>query len=450
MSGSLFRTCLAGCAPRFLVGAVIVLSFFSDAGEATAAEQAGVASVVRGHVEVAALGGEVGKVLRTGMPIYLGDQILSGADSDLQILLLDETVFSLGPNSAIEIDEFVYSPTHKDGRLTARIIRGTFRFISGRIAEKNPENMTVTIPTATIGIRGTIAAGRVQEKESVVLLLGPGSDNNTNSRIGKIIVSSANGEVILSRPGWGTFLRPGEEPTAPELMPEVVLAGLNAALAVRGGAGESGEAEASGGSLAGEDTARGEVYAEVLSYLTEVEEEHDEDLETLADEANEAHEAGDSLTTLQQLLSLGSGVFHYAGSGGFSFSKINNAAPPVRAGSEPTANFSIDINFGSRAIGGGNSAITIVPGKYAADLAGHTLTTSVGTISYAGGGLNPASIDLNSYVAAPFSTSKLELKNSGGTIAVFGHLDVEYNDVGNGTVGSADLDSLARESGLTP
>ena len=175
-------------------------------------QQAGVSAAVRGQVALArASQNIVGKQVESGDPIFLGDAITSGRDSGMQVMLLDETVFSIGPNSEIAIDEFVYDPSTESGKVTASVAKGVFRFITGKIARKRPEDMTVRLPTATIGIRGTIVAGAVREAagrdpdvdkvfnglkgavangenaRDFVVLLGPGHENNTNDRGGAFV-----------------------------------------------------------------------------------------------------------------------------------------------------------------------------------------------------------------------------------------------------------------------
>jgi hypothetical protein len=77
--------------------------------------QAGVASAVRGDVRLVALasqpavaGASVGRVVSSGDRIFLGDKIETGPQAGLQIMLLDETIFTIGPNAAMVIDKFVY------------------------------------------------------------------------------------------------------------------------------------------------------------------------------------------------------------------------------------------------------------------------------------------------------------------------------------------------------
>lgn len=197
--------------------------------------QVGVAAAVSGDVRIETQG-QVGQVIESGRKIYIGDTVKTDSEGRLQILLLDETVFTIGPNSAIVIDEFVYDPETADGKISAQVIEGAFRFVTGKIGHKEPKNMQVDLPTGTIGVRGTMVTGRVQGRSSMVALLGPGPNNRVGARVGRIQVSNEVNQrmqsVMVSRPGFGTTI-PGDNlpPTPPAMIPTEVLDALEQDLA---------------------------------------------------------------------------------------------------------------------------------------------------------------------------------------------------------------------------
>jgi len=198
--------------------------------------QIGVAAAVHGQVQIASNGEAVGRIIESGRPIYMGDVVTTGPDSRLQVLLLDETVFTIGPDSAIVIDEFVFDPSTDDGRIGAEVVKGAFRFITGRIPHKQPQNMKVKLPAGTIGVRGTMVAGRVIGAESMVVLLGPGPNNRIGARPGAIDVSNAVDDVmhtvLVNQPGYGTTIGGfNAAPTAPAPVPVDVIRALEQELA---------------------------------------------------------------------------------------------------------------------------------------------------------------------------------------------------------------------------
>ena len=98
-------------------------------------------------------------VLSKDDPILQGDTILTGEDGSIGITFIDETVFSLGEDGEMTIDEMVYNPDGQEGTFAANMVSGVFSFISGEIAKTDPEGMLVKTPVGIIGIRGTKVAG---------------------------------------------------------------------------------------------------------------------------------------------------------------------------------------------------------------------------------------------------------------------------------------------------
>ena len=64
---------------------------------AVSAQRVGVVAAVSGSVQIEHPG-VVGHVANSGQPVFLGDVVQTGAEGRLQILLLDETVFTIGPS----------------------------------------------------------------------------------------------------------------------------------------------------------------------------------------------------------------------------------------------------------------------------------------------------------------------------------------------------------------
>ncbi len=218
--GVLGMSVFKALAPRFakrtrhlqlavLSGAAVLASVTMAQAERSG-EMAGVSAAVRGEVMLAQSVGEVGVLVESGMPVYLGDRITTSAHSGMQILLLDETVFTIGPNSDLAIDEFVYDPVTGDGRIVADMARGVVRFVTGKIPLKNPSSMDVNLPVGSIGIRGTIGLIRsVSADEANQIVPGSfdfSSDGN-NSSTGPQIFMAVNQGPGLSRND--TTSRPG-------------------------------------------------------------------------------------------------------------------------------------------------------------------------------------------------------------------------------------------------
>jgi hypothetical protein len=141
--------------------------------------------------------------LSTGSKIYFGDKIIVKAQSNAQILLLDETALTVGEKSEITIDEFIYDPQSKVGKIVSNIKIGTVKIITGEISKKNPENLEVNIPTGSVGARGTeFVVVTESDEKSTVVLLGPGKKNTLGMIPGTLNVTDGFNTVNISTPGF--------------------------------------------------------------------------------------------------------------------------------------------------------------------------------------------------------------------------------------------------------
>jgi len=141
--------------------------------------------------------------LITGSKIYFGDTIIVSEQSNAQILLLDETALTIGEKSELTIDDFVYDPQTKVGKIVSNIKVGTVRVITGEISKQNPENLEVNIPTGSVGARGTeFIVVTESDKKSTVVLLGPGKRNTLGMIPGILNVSDGSNTVNISTPGF--------------------------------------------------------------------------------------------------------------------------------------------------------------------------------------------------------------------------------------------------------
>lgn len=159
------------------------------------------------------------RTVGVGQPIYLNDEIKTGPNNKLQILLKDQTVFNVGPNSVMTIDKFVFDPTK--GELSVGIQKGAFKFVSGKVSNSNPDAMKVKLPNATISVRGTGVAGNVApDGASTVVLLH-----------GVVDVASATGSSTLSKSGWGVQVAPGGLVGQPIIIPPEITKGIMSSVA---------------------------------------------------------------------------------------------------------------------------------------------------------------------------------------------------------------------------
>ena len=220
--------------PLFWAFAAAALTSSGYVAAQNGAAAIGVAASVVKDVRLSNAGSTKPRAVVLRQRIALADLIQTGKASQLQLLLLDRSTFSIGANATLRIDRFVYDPAR--GRSSgASVARGAFRFMSGQPNRAN--NTTVSSPVATIGIRGTvlegvvgegaaeIAKGEIREVKqakadkrtaTLVVLRGPGQRTEAGADVGAASVSSGGVTVELTEPMQAAFVpREGAAPIGP-------------------------------------------------------------------------------------------------------------------------------------------------------------------------------------------------------------------------------------------
>ena len=150
--------------------------------------------------------------LKPGDKIYLNETIFSGAGSGTQILLLDQSTFTIGEDSEVVMDTFVYDPATNEGKIVASVKQGSLKVISGLISKNNPDNLTVEVPEGTLGSRGTEFQTIVSQGKTDTLLIGPGKNNTLGMRPGAVLVGNSLGQTLLDNPYSVTSMTKGKAP----------------------------------------------------------------------------------------------------------------------------------------------------------------------------------------------------------------------------------------------
>lgn len=133
-----------------------------------------------------------------GESISSKQRIKTEAQGSVQLLFIDKTSMTIGPNSDLVIDEYVYNPSASTGKLAATLSKGALRFVGGQVSHNGQAEIKTA--SAVIGIRGGVA-----------LINGP----NVYAGYGSSTVTSGGATVTL---GAGEFTQTqggGAPPTPP-------------------------------------------------------------------------------------------------------------------------------------------------------------------------------------------------------------------------------------------
>jgi len=133
----------------------VTLAAASDGPIGSIKTTKGTASIVRQEKVILA---------KIGERIFEGDILRTGADGSLGVIFKDDTLLSLGPNSELAIDEFLFAPAQGKLSFVTRMLRGTAAYLSGIIAKLSPESVRFETPVGSVGIRGTKFVVKIDEK----------------------------------------------------------------------------------------------------------------------------------------------------------------------------------------------------------------------------------------------------------------------------------------------
>tara|TARA_Y100001970_G_C13977872_1_gene721574 strand:+ start:206 stop:853 length:648 start_codon:yes stop_codon:yes gene_type:complete len=182
---------------------------------AIAAERVGSVERIQGQATVLLAGNKnKQQVLKQGSPVHLNDVLKTGKGARLKIRFIDDSRVVMGEKGKLRLDELVFNSAKQTGSQKFKIW-GAFRYASGLIAKTDPQAVTLTMPVATIGIRGTdfisglYASGMPPGQRHYGVMLISGA----------VSISNKQGGVVLDEPGEGTFLpeKGGKAPTKPRI-----------------------------------------------------------------------------------------------------------------------------------------------------------------------------------------------------------------------------------------
>ena len=191
-----------------IFGLTFLLSVSSHSEEKLSIEKqlVGIVGAISGTVKTET------RELKAGDKIYLNETIVAGAGSGTQILLLDQSTFTIGEDSEVVMDTFIFDPATNDGKIVASVKQGSLKVISGLISKKNPDSLTVEVPEGTLGSRGTEFQTIVSKGKTDTLLIGPGKNNTLGMRPGAVLVGNKLGSTLLDNPYSMTSMTKGKAP----------------------------------------------------------------------------------------------------------------------------------------------------------------------------------------------------------------------------------------------
>lgn len=137
--------------------------------------------------------------------VFQDDLIETKDKSATELIFLDGTKISIGPNAKLTLDAFVYNPDSKTGTFKMSLAQGAARFVSGNLSSKKKANYEIATPTVTIGVRGTKLKIVVDQSGATAVELDSQSDVDVANSVGDLVILDHPNAAITSTPA-GAFI----------------------------------------------------------------------------------------------------------------------------------------------------------------------------------------------------------------------------------------------------
>src|SRR6185437_15409546 len=119
---------------RAALGIAAVAAALALGAPADAQQRVGVNSAVNPDANGTPPGG-VSRRLVIGQSVVFNERITTTEGGQTQLLFLDESAMTVGPNSDLTIDQFVYDPNTGTGKLAMSMTRGVLRYVGGKLSK---------------------------------------------------------------------------------------------------------------------------------------------------------------------------------------------------------------------------------------------------------------------------------------------------------------------------
>lgn len=186
---------------------ILLLALALTAGNLYASGQI---DLIDGDVSILNSHGEL-RIPARGERVEAGDAITTGRNGEVHIITDDNGLIALRPDTTLKIDAY-NAEGGQDDNVALRLLRGSFRSITGWIGKIQPKNYIVRTATATIGIRGT-------DHEPLVVEDGPDAGTYDKVNTGSTLLETPFGKIEIEPNQAGFARKDGSQP--PKLLAQI-------------------------------------------------------------------------------------------------------------------------------------------------------------------------------------------------------------------------------------
>jgi hypothetical protein len=139
---------------KFLVIFFSAILLFANVGNIT--DMKGDVKIVRNQKSIKA---------NINIPLDINDTVVTYDNSKAKIVFKDNTIITIGKNSAFKIKEYFMG---KKPKAKFNFLKGTFLSMTGKIGKIAPKRFKLETKNASIGIRGTIVFGEIYPTKDII------------------------------------------------------------------------------------------------------------------------------------------------------------------------------------------------------------------------------------------------------------------------------------------
>jgi len=145
------------------------------------------------------------------LPVKLHDEVLfkdviqTQDESRARALFQDDSMLTVGENSRVEIDEYIYNPDVNVRRAIVKLMQGQVRALVSKVFKANGSKFEVHTPSAVAAARGTYFTVWVENGQSGIINIG---------EKGRVDFTSG-GMTVAVDPGYFSIAHEGQVPSVP-------------------------------------------------------------------------------------------------------------------------------------------------------------------------------------------------------------------------------------------
>ena len=146
------------------------------------------------------------------LPVKLQDEVLfkdviqTEHDSRTRALFQDDSMLTVGENSRVEIDEYIYNPEKNVRLAIVNLMQGQVRALVSKVFKANGSRFEIHTPSAVAAARGTYFTVWVENGQSGIINIG---------EKGRVDFTSG-GMTVAVDPGFFSVAQEGQAPSAPQ------------------------------------------------------------------------------------------------------------------------------------------------------------------------------------------------------------------------------------------